>query len=281
MINKNWLFAKASIIGKQHIEDNLPCQDSHKLELIDENGWGIAVVSDGAGACKHADIGSQKVVEFGFSHFNFVVKEKGWATLNTFPLKEEWQEIAESGFKIIFDDIRLFAENQNYNYRDLGATVIVVVFSPNGLLIAHIGDGRAGYLDKEGEWKAIMNPYKGEEANTTVFITSNRIWENTNLSDYIKTNVIQDEIMAFTLMTDGCENATFEIVVENEITKENEYKNKPFANFFNPHIEALKTRLKELNQEEIDMLWGNYLIAGTSALERESDDKTLILAVKS
>ena len=45
-----------SIKGKSHIRDNLPCQD--KTYFID-NDIQVISLSDGAGSCKHSDLGAE------------------------------------------------------------------------------------------------------------------------------------------------------------------------------------------------------------------------------
>ena len=63
-IQGSWVLVGASVRGNGHIESNLPCQDNHKYEEL-EKGWGIAIVSDGAGSAAHSDMGSKIVVERG------------------------------------------------------------------------------------------------------------------------------------------------------------------------------------------------------------------------
>ena len=42
------------------------------------------------------------------------------------------------------------ANKNNIPIKALSATAIVVIHTPKGLLVTHIGDGRAGYKNKEG-----------------------------------------------------------------------------------------------------------------------------------
>ncbi|MBK7438376.1 MAG: protein phosphatase 2C domain-containing protein [Saprospiraceae bacterium] len=64
-------------------------------------------------------------------------------------------------------------------------------FSKSGLICSHIGDGRAGYQDNENTWHSVLEPFKGEEANQTIFITSD-IWESPN--EFIRTTKVNNQI---------------------------------------------------------------------------------------
>ena len=55
-----WVVGGASSIGCRHIEENTPIEDNCYYESWG-NGWGIAVVSDGAGSREKSAIGSRLV----------------------------------------------------------------------------------------------------------------------------------------------------------------------------------------------------------------------------
>lgn len=157
----------------------------------------------------------------------------------------------------------------------MAATSIIVVFSKSGLICSHIGDGRAGYQDSESNWYSVLEPLKGEEANQTVFITSD-IWERPN--EFIRTIKVSNQIQSFTLMSDGCESATFELNRFNDETQLYERLNNPYPKFFNPNITILRElALSGKSSDEIDELWLKFLHNGNSKFESELDDKTLIL----
>ncbi len=57
--------------------------------------------------------------------------------------------------------------------------------------------------------------------------------------------------------------------------------NKPFAPFFDPNIQILKELvIQGKSQDEINDMWSEFLNNGNPRLRQESDDKTLILAVR-
>jgi hypothetical protein len=280
MQNEKWIIAQASVIGGLHITDNIPCQDAHICQSIEQSDWFLCVVSDGAGSCEFSHIGSKKVVELVYLHFSELVKASKWIDDSFIPKSKVWHRLAKETFKIVFADLQEFATAENYTLKSLSATLILVITTPFGLLVSHIGDGRAGYQNLEGEWKSMLTPFKGEYANETIFITS-PIWEDDKIDTYIESQVVVEPINAFVLMSDGCENACYETTIFNEETKQYENINKPFAGFFNPIIQTLKSLVEqEKKEDEINQLWEDYLKDGTEDFTKEQDDKTLILVVK-
>ena len=149
---------------------------------------------------------------------------------------------------------------------------------------SHIGDGRAGYCTESGQWKSLLIPHKGEEANQTIFLTSSP-WITDNdfqMSGVLvpESRVISEKVIAFTLMSDGCENHSF------DCSKMDYEKNKwldpnlPSEKFFNPLLEQLKQMHNhKVAFEEVTANWIKFIEEGTPGLKEESDDKTLILGI--
>ena len=278
MHRPNWIFAYASVIGNSHISENIPCQDS--CRVVDFETFSIAVVSDGAGSCVNSHIGSRQVSDFCLYHFEKAVKNNKWHLQDELPTEVIWHKVSKNTLSEIREDLGRFSMNYELDYKSLSCTVIVIIAMNNGLLVTHIGDGRAGYCNSNKEWKPIITPFHGELANQTVFITS-EIWNEDVIDNYIESNVIEDDVISFCLLSDGCEKASFECNLYNQ---ENEIyfdPNIPYSLFFNPNLKIL-TELHEQNksQDEINKLWESFLIAGNEKLRSEPDDKTLILAVK-
>jgi hypothetical protein len=280
MKNEKWIIAQASVIGSLHKANSLPCQDAHLCKAIGQSEWLLCVVSDGAGSCEFSHVGSGKVVELVYWHFSELVKANKWIDNSSIPESEVWHRLAKNTFRKVFADLQEFAKTENYTLESLSATVILVIATPLGLLVSHIGDGRAGYQNLQGEWKSMMTPFKGEYANETIFITS-PIWEDDKIDTYIESQVIAEPINAFVLMSDGCENACYETTIFIEENKQYENINKPFAGFFNPITQTLKGLVAQgKTAEEVNLLWEDYLTDGTEEFAKEQDDKTLILVVK-
>ena len=272
------MVAKASVIGNSHIKEELLCQDSYAYEFFPDDDFAIAVVSDGAGSAEFSHIASQQVVNQAMDEFSKIVKSEKLNLIK--PSDDIWQKQAIETFKIISQSIKKFSETENLNFKSLGATAIVMIIVPYGLLTAHIGDGRAGYLNGNGLWNSCMTPFKGELANETVFITSD-FWEEKKLDRFIECRVIEDSVEAFTLLSDGCENTCFQLNQFNDETKLYQRMNNPYAGFYNPNIEVLKTLHNHgLSEKEIDSIWRDFLANGIESFASEPDDKTLLLGVR-
>jgi hypothetical protein len=270
----NWVIARGSSIGGRHIEENLPCQDSNGVYYSEEKKYGVAIVSDGAGSADHSDLGSKVVVEKGILIINECLLQTPFEELIN--MKQlEIESFFVDFYKMLYKEFETFSIEHNLQIKSLAATSIVVLFNESCIVCSHIGDGRAGYQDSQGNWHAILEPFKGDAANQTIFITSD-IW--TNPYEFIRTNKVNDRIQSFTLMSDGCENATFELNRFNEETQLYMRLNNPFPGFFNPNVAILR----ELNSQgivtsEIDELWLKFLQKGNTKFETEIDDKTLVL----
>ena len=280
----NWVIAHTSETGKLHLISSppIPCQDNHAVKNL-KDGWGIAVLCDGAGSAKLSHEGSKFITDEALQLFETIVRENEWIENNNLPKQGEWEMVARRALKKLRYDLELFAKDKKVASKDLACTVILVIYSPIGLLVTHIGDGRAGYRNQKNTWLPIISPHKGEEANQTIFITSNPWLDDNFTMSELKvpeSNVINDVPSAFTLMSDGCESHSFEIgYFDNEKQKFIE-QNSPYPKFFEPLLQTLLNMKKEgLTSDEINQKWSNFVKAGTEKLKNEPDDKTLILGV--
>lgn len=277
-----WVLVGASVKGNGHIQSNMPCQDNHKYESLG-NGWGIAVVSDGAGSAEHSEIGSKVVAERGVFHFKNLIEKEGWMESNVLPTDIEWLQKSYYTLKNIRNEVELVAQKNNVELKSLSATCLVVIYSPIGLLAAHVGDGRMGYKSASGEWRAMMTPHKGDEANQTIFLVSD-FW---SIPNYVMSGVlvpesivVREPVKAFALMSDGCENTSWKCTTLNPATGKYYDQNQPFEGFFNPLEETLLSFHKEnVPDEERKTKWYKFIESGTSGFVKEQDDKTMIFGV--
>lgn len=275
--NDNCVVVGTSVIGNSHVSMGLPCQDNCKYAYI-KDGWGIAITSDGAGSAKHSETGSRIVVERGMHYFRSVMGQKKWIENNVLPTEAEWSNIAYITLKAIRDDMEAFANTHKIELGSLSATIIVVIHTPLGFLTTHVGDGRAGYKDDTNEWKALISPHKGEEANQTIFLTSD-FW---NIPYYVMSGVMVPEShvvrcrpVAFTLMSDGCEHTAWQCNTKNEYTGMYYDPNKPYDRFFDPLVEDI---LKDV-KPDLQTCWARFIISGNKSFKNEPDDKTMILGI--
>lgn len=281
--NDKWLVVGASVIGKSHIADNLPCQDNH-LHCSLKNNWGIAVVADGAGSAANSDKGSAFVVKATVKAFAELLEKEKWNIQNTLPDEATWTIAAKQTLKEVRAALDFFAEENEWEVSSLACTVIAAIYSPVGILLTHIGDGRAAVQQAENkEWVAAMTPHKGEEANQTVFITS-EIWQEDELElsevQVPESRMIDAPVMAFALLSDGCEKHSFECSRFDEELQRWSDPNRPFPRFFNPLTANLSSAMEQgIEAEDIEEKWTFFLEGGTKGLKQEGDDKTMILGV--
>lgn len=267
-----------SMRGKSHIKDNKPCQDNHWFENIHE-GWDLYVVSDGAGSAKHAERGSLANCKLISKLIRQLLEKNNWIKDNILPTELEWYIEMRS----IFESMRLFYKSKVEELsdgsvvKDFNATALVLLVTPKGMMSAHIGDGRMGYKDWNNEWHPLMTPHKGEEANQTLFVTSN--WVNPTIPSFKVSGLSIPEVMVeniipqvVVLMSDGCEKATWECTMYDDTLGKYADKNIPFAGFLDP----LVTSLDNVGEDRFSTL-KEIISDGTEACSREQDDKTVLL----
>lgn len=273
---EGWVVVGASVMGKGHIMSNIPCQDSNGYEYLSD-GWGIAVVSDGAGSAEHSQFGSAVVVMRALHHFKTLIQTRGWIKSGTLPSDSQWEEDVYFTLKHVHDDLQRAAEVKNYSLRSVFATIIVLIHTPFGVLTCHVGDGRAGYKNMSGEWKTILTPHKGEEANQTVFLSS-EFWNIPyfRLSGVRvpESRVIRESASAFVLMSDGCEHSCWLCTQKDMATGTYYDANIPYANLLDGLIASLSSS-QSVAASEISEAWKSFLNSNT--FRKESDDKTLLL----
>jgi len=277
-ISNNWIITGASVIGAGHIKHNLPCQDAHTTELFARQHCGLAIVSDGAGSARYSEQGSRIAVATAHRIFKKILLKKGWLFNQHWPQANSWKKLAQQACRKVHQALEQEAHARKIKTADLACTLMVMIYSPDVLLVVHIGDGRAAYRDQQGKWHAALTPWKGEEANQTLFVSSD-FWGQP-LDAYIETRVIQGPVTGFALMSDGCEKHAFECSQLDPQTGQWQDPNQPYPGFFEPLANTL-TRLgtQGYSQQAIQARWKQFLAQGTPGLQAESDDKTLIMGV--
>lgn len=280
MDNDIWISAWCSKIGSTHIIEGLPCQDSSKVLYLENTDFVIAAISDGAGSCVNSHIGSSILVDRAVEKVASILKMKNWIESEFFELTpQKWREESFILFKELKEELKTKAIESEIDFKSLSATLIVAISNGKFIACANIGDGRAALRTVDSEWLPMVVPTKGEEANQTLFITSD-LWEENFHSEYFGTFYYENPITAFTILSDGCERASFEILKYNE--EENKYfdPNKPYKPFFEPNYHnLLKLKKANFDQKRINDLWENFLEKGNQKLLNETDDKSMILSV--
>jgi len=184
--------AGATITGRGHIKKNVPCQD--KIFSTKNQDFSFIGLADGAGSCKHSDIGAE-----------LVVKELSKLLYKNFNKYYKLGYHGVSSRIISHLQVRLFvlAQNLRIAYKELSSTMLFVVKKDNRFIAGHLGDGVIGCL-KENKLKVISSPDNGEYANSTIFVTASQAYKNLKLFKGELTN-----IEGFVLMSDGTEESLY------------------------------------------------------------------------
>jgi serine/threonine protein phosphatase PrpC len=274
--NTKMFYFGMSVQGKSHIGYNTPCQDFHKIEILDEkHNIGIAVVSDGAGSAKNSADGSLIVCEKSIEHLKFAIEKFKWLDRRNLPDEELWDKIVREVIRLTQIDLAKKAKEQNCELRAYAATFLILFFTPEKSFFAHVGDGRAG-VKVGGNWEAILTPHKGEEANQTVFLT-NEILTPADLKVsgvfVPETKVINAPVEAFILMSDGCEDGMW--IKSKKIDKsDGDFKYITLNLPFTPAIEKLFDFITKSKDKE-NLLY-QFLENFNASLQNEIDDKTVL-----
>ncbi|MBK8370353.1 MAG: protein phosphatase 2C domain-containing protein [Saprospiraceae bacterium] len=168
---KPWSIYGVSVPGAYHLQNEIPCQDSHSFGVLNKF-WKYAIVCDGAGSLENSDLGSEFLTSIASKVIKKTLSKETWYHSAKIPDETSWSVAANKIIKELFRSLWQYAQKIEINYKSMGATVNLMVFNDNGYLSVHVGDGRATVLTSDNEWIAAIKPFKGENAGETVFITS-------------------------------------------------------------------------------------------------------------
>jgi len=191
-----WKIASSYVIGKGHINKGIPCQD-RTFKLVNKsskgNFYGLSL-ADGAGSCKHSDIGAEyitkKMLYFLNSKFFYILKKKNPSNYILHFIEKELSSLSCQ---------------KNILFKDLSSTLLFVVIKNNKFIIGHIGDGVIGVLDKNNNLKTLSKPMNGEFSNSTFFTTSTYYKHRLRV---IKGSI--KDSSGFILMSDGSEDSLYD-----------------------------------------------------------------------
>jgi len=261
-----WVHLKASVAGfRKPI-----LQDAHDLVIEGDNA--VLIVCDGAGSLKHSKAGAEFVVKHLGAKFLELIKAGEVFT------QETWAERARTLFLEATEALKSKTQADRQHFSDFGCTCIVVFAGPDFVACAHVGDGRAGYLDAAGHWLALMTPHKGALANSTVFMT---MLEPASLEQLVRVTFIPARTRAVVALSDGPEDVCWLVSTFNAAGQVIIDPNEPSNEFLGKIANQLAAATgKNVPQEKLDKLWQDFLTEGTPKLKAQVDDKTLLLALR-
>lgn len=243
-----WKALGESVAGTSHLAVNGECQDAVALRILGEGDGQILIfaLSDGAGSARYASDASKLCVE-GFCRLAEKSVTDPAETVDLLKCCEELHGILMER-----------AKELEVAPRELAATVIGGVVTPNRAWFIHIGDGCI-IREKDGGYHAVTWPDSGEFVNTTVFLTS------PDWKERAQCRVYDEPVTGIAAFTDGLQ----ELVLEHA----NRSVHQPF-------FPGMMARLREPGDSfQLAQPLRDFL-ASAPVNERTDDDKTLLLACR-
>lgn len=258
MKDSKWKYIFASEVGTSHKKVCLPCQDNSDCSIFYPKNHApilVAVVSDGAGSAKKAEVGSKLACTLFISEMRALFEEQGGSIDDiTLEFIKEW-------VKHFQHEVSCGAENEGIQPRDFACTFLVAIIAESSAVFAQIGDGAIVVQSSESpmDYCWVFWPQQGEYVNITNFITDKNVY------DKIQYNFVKHSVREVAIFTDGIQNLALHYQTQTA--------HSPFfRSMFNwlskepiGYSKELATALAVfLNSEKVN--------------ELTDDDKTLILA---
>ena len=249
-----WKVFFASAAGKNHLADNVPCQDSGHFALIEDVL--IGVVCDGAGSASEGHLGSE--------FFARKITELASEAVGSGQFENETQSDCRDHLLAIIQTARSqlagIAAARQLELRDFACTLVGCITSNDVGCFFHIGDGFAVCLSNSAQ-SVLSHPENGEYADETYFVTDDD-WK-----DHLRVTHIAgiDRGGLIGLMSDGA--SPFVI-------------NRARTGFFRPFIDPVVHFLSDATEHNGNQALQNVL-KDERTLAITADDKTLLLALAS
>ena len=200
-----------SLRGRDHIKSNMPCHDASQIETI-SSSWKIAVVADGVGSCKHAELAS-----------GIAVKEVTELIKKQFPpgnsQDQDYIHVIHAAMHGAANAIEAYVEEQDPgNESEYQTTLAVAVMSSKCLYYGNAGDSGIISLDEGGSYHLVTKK-QNDDMGRVYAIPSNRLFE-VGKADHISAAVL--------CMTDGIYDTAAPLALRNHSFP----VNVPFVNMF-------------------------------------------------
>lgn len=270
-----------TFLGRLHQERNEHCQDYHLFSDLGDD-WHLYIVSDGAGSAKASHRGAKINCEVTAHLIGKLVNKQNWKSRAELPNALEWQLEFTAVARMLrhFIEEKIETLDEPVEPKDFNATLMALLVTPMGMLAGHIGDGRMGYKDTDGIWHSMITPHKGEEQNQTIFVMNS--WDKVRVPALKmsgvfvpETNVVSDVPQCVTLLSDGCENFSWNCLQMDKDTGMYRDMNTPFPGFWEPLLETIETNTRESVKDRFVA----FVDRNTKACREEEDDRTMLLGL--
>lgn len=175
-----------SIVGTSHVGKNIPCQDSHRYELL-ANGWMAIAVADGVGSAKHSEVASKMACDA------FIETCKTSITQET--QMSETKDIIQKAYKIADRQIKNHVYQIDDIITDYDTTLSTVIYDGKHIVYGHSGDGGIVVLTTSGDYIKVTQPQKADDGICVVPLRAGEAhWEF---------GLCEAEVASILLATDG------------------------------------------------------------------------------
>lgn len=200
-----------SLVGRDHIKNHMPCHDSSLIKSV-SSSWKIAVVADGVGSCKHAEVAS-----------DIAVREVAELIKKQFPPytsdDRAYFSVIHAAMHGAANAIEAYVEeNDKGNEMEYQTTLSVAIMSNKSLYYGSAGDSGIIALDDQGEYHLVTKK-QNDDLGRVYSIPTNRLFE------IGKANFIPAAVLC---MTDGL----YDNVAPSALRNSKFHVNVPFANMF-------------------------------------------------
>ena len=261
MIIKHFKQCSLEVIGIDHVQSGLPCQD--KTAYANKNGVRVIVLSDGAGSKKNSDLGAEvttntvaKMMSENFDEYYLMLENE--------PVRGNVlaKEIVKEVYKNLND---VASENPGLSIIEMSCTLLFVAMKEDKYIQGHIGDGLIGELitNENGVACQIRSyPENNGAPNITFFITDSDAVSNFRItSGYMPGNV-----KGFVLMSDGPEEVLFDPIKKTL----NQYIINLFGMYKGASFNLYKQTLERFLSEQISKYSYDDLSMNFMYMENES-----------
>ncbi len=159
----HWRVVSVSVKGTSHEKRGQPCQDANHWRVL-PNGILVAAVADGAGSANLGEVGAKIAVSAAVETIS---------KLKLLPADDlAWQQNLIEALRSAKTAVLAESQVREVEVRDLAATLILVVATPELVIAAQVGDGAAVVGDGEKNIFLLTEPQTGEHINETTFLIS-------------------------------------------------------------------------------------------------------------
>jgi Protein phosphatase 2C len=252
-----WRHVAASVIGTSHERMGGVCQDANACLVFPARSGGdvlLAVVADGAGSAKQAQIGSAIACQS--------ITESARLCLARKPLIRITRKTVENWIRTFQREISRTATGAGLRPRDYACTLLSALIGPNHAVFFQIGDGSIVVSDAEEQsYGHVFWPERGEYENATFFATDRQFLANLRFAS-VSRNVVE-----LAMFSDGLQRLALDF-----------QKSMPHEPFFRGIFPPVRKCSPEGAGQLAEGL-SNFL-GSARVNQRTDDDKTLVLATR-